>query len=100
MFLLKKVFELREKAHQDHEKPFLEHLEDLRVMVTRVVITLVISMIVCFTFQDHLMRLLRAPAEEVLTIKQRESMPDADKHKGIKVPTVEIWKTHTGPVGR
>jgi sec-independent protein translocase protein TatC len=91
MFLLKKVFELREKAHQDHEKPFLEHLEDLRVMVTRVVITLVISMIVCFTFQDHLMRLLRAPAEEVLTIKQRESMPDADKHKGIKVPSVEVW---------
>jgi sec-independent protein translocase protein TatC len=91
MFLLKKVFELREKAHHDHEKPFLEHLEDLRVMVTRVVITLVISMIVCFTFQDHLMRLLRAPAEEVLTIKQRESMPDADKHKGIKVPSVEVW---------
>jgi sec-independent protein translocase protein TatC len=91
MFLLKKVFELREKAHHDHEKPFLEHLEDLRVMVTRVVITLVISMIVCFTFQDHLMRVLRAPAEEVLTTKQKESMPDAEKHKGIKVPSVEVW---------
>jgi|694.fasta_scaffold111812_1 sec-independent protein translocase protein TatC len=91
MFLLKKVFELREKAHHDHEKPFLEHLEDLRVMVTRVVVTLVISMIVCFTFQDHLMSVLRAPAEEVLTTKQRESMPDADKHKGIKVPSVEVW---------
>ncbi|MFN7343297.1 MAG: hypothetical protein ACK5TA_08170, partial [bacterium] len=60
-------------------------------MVTRVVITLVISMIVCFTFQDHLMRVLRAPAEEVLTTKQKESMPDADKHKGIKVPSVEVW---------
>jgi sec-independent protein translocase protein TatC len=91
MFLLKKVFELREKAHHDHEKPFLEHLEDLRVMVTRVVVTLVISMIVCFTFQDHLMSVLRAPAEEVLTTKQRESMPDVDKHKGIKVPSVEVW---------
>lgn len=91
MYLLKKVFELREKAHSDHEKPFLEHLEDLRVMVTRVVITLLISMVICFAFQGELMRLLRAPAEKVLFIKQQESMPDAGKHKGIQVPTVEIW---------
>lgn len=91
MYLLKKVFELREKAHVDHEKPFLEHLEDLRVMVTRVVITLLISMVICFALQEELMKLLRAPAEEVLATKQRESMPDAEKHKGIKVPTIEVW---------
>ncbi len=91
MYLLKKVFELREKAHSDHEKPFLEHLEDLRVMITRVVITLVISMIFCFTFQAHLMEILRAPAEKVIFDKQQETMPDARKHKGIKVPTVEVW---------
>jgi sec-independent protein translocase protein TatC len=91
MYLLKKVFELREKSHSDHEKPFLEHLEDLRVMVTRVVITLLISMIICFTFQGELMSLLRAPAEKVLYIKQEESMPDGKAHKGIKVPTVELW---------
>lgn len=91
MYLLKKVFELREKAHSDHEKPFLEHLEDLRVLITRVVITLVISMIICFTFQKQLMNILRAPAENVLLTKQIETMPDARKHEGIKVPTVEIW---------
>ncbi|MES2982106.1 MAG: twin-arginine translocase subunit TatC [Verrucomicrobiota bacterium] len=91
MYLLKKVFELREKAHSDHEKPFLEHLEDLRVMVTRVVITLLISMIICFAYQGELMKLLRAPAEKVLFIKQQESMPDAEKHKGIQVPTVATW---------
>lgn len=91
MYLLKKVFELRNKSHSDHEKPFLEHLEDLRVMVTRVVITLLISMLICLTFQGELMSILRAPAEQVLFVKQKESMPDADTHKGIKVPTVEIW---------
>ena len=91
MYLLKKVFELREKAHVDHEKPFLEHLEDLRVMVTRVVITLVISMLICFVFQDELMSLLRAPAEKVLLTKQKQTMPNAEKHKGIKVPTIEVW---------
>ncbi len=91
MYLLKKVFELREKAHPDHEKPFLEHLEDLRIMITRVVITLVISMIFCFMFQEQLMQILRAPAEKVIYVKQQETMPDEAKHPGIKVPTVEEW---------
>ncbi len=91
MYLLKKVFELREKAHSDHEKPFLEHLEDLRVMITRVVITLVVSMIVCFTFQSQLMEILRAPAEKVIMVKEQETMPDENAHPGIKVPTVETW---------
>jgi sec-independent protein translocase protein TatC len=91
MYLLKKVFELREKAHTDHEKPFLEHLEDLRVMVTRVVVTLLISMIVCFAFQEKLMTVLREPAEKVLRTKQQLTMPDAETHKGIQVPTIELW---------
>lgn len=91
MYLLKKVFELREKAHSDHEKPFLEHLEDLRVMITRIVITLVVSMIFCFTFQAQLMKILRAPAEKVMMVKQQETMPDAKVHPGIKVPSVEVW---------
>lgn len=91
MYLLKKVFELREKAHPDHEKPFLDHLEDLRVMMTRVVITLVISMIVCFAFQKQLMQILRAPAEKVIVVKQQETMPDIGAHPGIRVPSVEMW---------
>lgn len=91
MYLLKKVFELREKAHPAHEKPFLDHLEDLRIMVTRVVITLLVSMIVCFAFQDDLMRILRAPVENVILSKQLETMPDGELHEGIKVPSVETW---------
>ena len=54
---LKHLFNLRDKAARtrgamsfDEEKPFLSHLEDLRTMVMRVVITLLISMIVCFIF--------------------------------------------------
>ncbi|MFK7851535.1 MAG: twin-arginine translocase subunit TatC [Akkermansiaceae bacterium] len=91
MYLLKKVFDLREKAHPDHEKPFLEHLEDLRVMITRVVITLVISMIICFTFRENLMDILREPAEQVLVSKEKETMPDGGKFPGIRVPTIEQW---------
>jgi Sec-independent protein secretion pathway component TatC len=55
MYLLKKVIQLRENSHPDHEKPFLEHLEDLRTTITRVVVTLVISMIICFAFNKNLM---------------------------------------------
>ncbi len=91
MYLLKKVFELREKAHSDHEKPFLEHLEDLRVLITRVVITLLISMIFSFLFREQLMDILRAPAENVVFVKQQETMPDAKKFENILVPSVEQW---------
>lgn len=91
MYLLKKVFELREKTHSDHEKPFLAHLEDLRVMVFRIVITLLISVVICFAFQKKLMEILREPAEQVMLTKQKATMPDAKKHDGIKVPTVSEW---------
>lgn len=76
MFLLKKVFQLRDKANPEHEKPFLDHLEDLRVMVTRIVITLLISMIVCFTFQKDLMAIIRKPVDEVMKVHQASLLPD------------------------
>ena len=75
MNLLRKVIDLREKAHPDHEKPFLEHLEDLRVMITRMVITLLVSMIVCFTFQKQLMEVLRQPVEEVWISRLEAKLP-------------------------
>jgi sec-independent protein translocase protein TatC len=76
MFLLKKVFQLRDKANPDLEKPFLEHLEDLRVMITRVVITLLISMIVCFSFQDELMAILQKPVNEVWRVHAKSLLPE------------------------
>ncbi|PAW67906.1 MAG: twin-arginine translocase subunit TatC [Verrucomicrobiia bacterium Tous-C4TDCM] len=75
MFLLKKVFQLRDKANPENEKPFLDHLEDLRVMVTRIVITLLISMIVCFAFRDELMEIIRKPVDEVMKVHQASLLP-------------------------
>ena len=75
MYLLKKVIQLREKSHPDHEKPFLEHLEDLRVMITRIVITLLISMIACFSFQKQLMEVLRRPVEQVWITQLEAKLP-------------------------
>lgn len=76
MYLLKKVFQLRDKANPDHEKPFLDHLEDLRIMITRIVITLLVSMIGCFAFQDDLMALLRKPVEEVWLVHAKSVLPE------------------------
>jgi len=78
MFILKKLFEFRDKSEKDDEKPFLEHLEDLRTVITRVVITLVIAMIVCFAFRNQLMSIIRSPVEQVWLISQENKMPDKD----------------------
>lgn len=87
MFLLKKVFQLRDKANPDEEKPFLEHLEDLRVMVTRVVVTLLITTLICFTYRDQLMEVLRKPISDVWEIHSANKLPKSGKL------TADQWET-------
>ena len=65
-FLLKKIFKMRDKAAEkrgqgDMEKPFLEHLEDLRVMLMKSVSTLLITSILCFVFKAELMQVILQP---------------------------------------
>lgn len=91
MYLLKKVIQLRENSHPDHEKPFLEHLEDLRVMITRIVITLLISMTVCFLFQKQLMEVLRRPVEQVWITQLREKLPQ-DTNTAPRPLDVDAWE--------
>jgi sec-independent protein translocase protein TatC len=58
--ILQKVFKVRDKVAMnlsgkgDEEKPFLEHLEDLRTMIVRIVMTLIISTIGTFVFYQEL----------------------------------------------
>ena len=86
MYLLKKAIQLRESSHPDHEKPFLEHLEDLRTMITRVVLTLVISMIACFAFNKNLMQFFRQPVDQVLVTQIQKTLPE-DAPRPISVET-------------
>ena len=88
MFLLKKVFQLRDHVNPENEKPFLDHLEDLRVMVFKVAITLIISMIVCFLFQKELMDILQRPITQVMKDTAEEQL----KHPPIPI-TPERWDT-------
>lgn len=87
MFVLKKIFQLRDKTHQDEEKPFLEHLEDLRIVITRIVLTLLIAMGVCFVFRNELMEIIRRPVEQVWQVSQKEKMPE-----GLDLDTWEAAK--------
>jgi len=67
MFLLTKLFRARDSLNEkrsrwdDVEKPFLDHLEDLRIMFTKIVLTLAVSVVVCFIFHRQLMEIVRYP---------------------------------------
>jgi sec-independent protein translocase protein TatC len=79
MFFLNKIFKLRDKANPEEEKPFLAHLEDLRIMITRVVLTLLISTLACFVYKDELMSIIRRPVEQVWVERHEATLPENEK---------------------
>lgn len=91
MYLLKKIFQLRDSVNPDHEKPFLEHLEDLRIMITRVVVTLLIAMLACFTFQERLMEVLRRPVDQVWEAQIIDKLP-SPKDGAAKALDLDTWE--------
>lgn len=65
-FVLHKMFKMREKfavdlGTGDSEKPFIEHLDDLRTMIVRIVMTLLIATVGTFVFYKELIRLIVQP---------------------------------------
>lgn len=65
-FLLKKLFHLREKTDHQMVKPFLDHLEDLRWTLLKMVMTLGVAMMLCFAFRTRLAALLEMPLRQAL----------------------------------
>lgn len=64
--ILNKVFKVREKvamnlSKEDEEKPFLDHLDDLRTMLVRMGMTLVGATIVSFIFYKELFDVIHYP---------------------------------------
>ncbi len=62
----KKIVKLREKVavdlgDTDVEKPFLDHLEDLRTMIVRMCVTLLLITLVTFFFCDQLLEIIEYP---------------------------------------
>jgi sec-independent protein translocase protein TatC len=72
--LLKKMFHLREKAGQRRpkgadegfdaeEKPFLDHLEDLRLMFVKMLLTVIVTVIAAAVFNVQLVELIQLPVK-------------------------------------
>jgi sec-independent protein translocase protein TatC len=82
MFVLKKLFQARTKVAEkrskwdDVEKPFLDHLEDLRKMLMKMAMTLIVTMTVCFIFDKELLEIVRYPVK----------MAGLDSLDGSKLP--------------
>ncbi|BCU76182.1 twin-arginine translocase subunit TatC [Luteolibacter sp. LG18] len=89
MFILKKLFQLRDHANVESEKPFLEHLEDLRQTITKMVLVLVVAMLACFSLQGRLMHILRLPVEKVGRLHAEGLIPEEDKV--AKAVNVDQW---------
>ncbi len=76
--LLNKIFKAREKValnlnKGDEEKPFLDHLEDLRTMIVRMVVTLVVVAFGTFVFYKELFRAIQLPIILAGLAKDEES---------------------------
>jgi sec-independent protein translocase protein TatC len=74
--LLKLRDKLTRKRHaltEDVEKPFLEHLDDLRKMFMRIIITLIVAVIACFVFHPWFFQVVKHPlrAAGLLDPKER-----------------------------
>ncbi|MGJ8696065.1 MAG: twin-arginine translocase subunit TatC [Verrucomicrobiaceae bacterium] len=70
------MFQIRDKANPEAEKPFLEHLEDLRSTVTKIVMTLLISTLICFVYKEKLMEVIKRPVEKTWVAKQESRLPE------------------------
>lgn len=90
MFFLQKIFQFRDHANPTAEKPFLEHLEDLRVCITRITIALLIATVGCFIFRNDLMEVMRRPVEQVWVMTQEEALSKAKV--GVDLDTWEAAK--------
>ncbi len=76
--MLKKLKSLKDKFHyDDSEMPFLEHLEEFRKAAIRTALALVAGVLLCLPFADHLIAILRAPAEPYIEKGIEEFFQDA-----------------------
>src|SRR5580700_3127722 len=65
MSWLNKFFKFREKSDDDIVKPFLDHMEDLRWTIIKMILVQIIMMVVSFYFRHDLMDMLRTPLYKV-----------------------------------
>jgi Tat protein translocase TatC len=89
-----KLFKIREHASRSrpgaddgfdaHEKPFLDHLEDLRHTLMKICGTLAVSTIACFAFHKQIFELVQVPAK----MKLAEISPGVSLYDKLELVTL------------
>lgn len=60
----------------DEEKPFLDHLDDLRKMILRMAVCVMLATVVSFEFAPELMSVIRRPVDQVWTQYEGSHLPE------------------------
>ncbi len=101
---LSKVFKIREKValnlnQGDEEKPFLDHLDDLRKMLVRIAITLFSSVIITFVFNQQLLDIIMIPykwgMDMAVEARAESNKPAEEVKKQAEAPAPEQQKATT-----
>ena len=50
----------------EREQPFMSHLSELRICLTRAIIGVFVSMVTCYIFVEHIMLILRKPMMKIM----------------------------------
>lgn len=88
--MLGKLKSLKGKfRYDDTEMPFLEHLEEFRKAAIRSVIALVVGVLICLPFADHLISVLRAPAEPYIEKPVEQVLQEYDMRLRIPADSLE-----------
>ena len=65
MSWLKHLFKLREKSDNEVVKPFLDHMEDLRWTLIKMIVVLIAGMTASFFYVGELTAVMKAPLERI-----------------------------------
>ncbi len=103
--ILNKLFGARDKmaqkrGHNDKEMPFLDHLEELRQMLVKIIITLIIVTIGAFVFRAPLMEAIKRPVELAGLGASIELPSDVSKTQWRKVQTLSKTAADLDPAVR
>ena len=89
MKLRDKLSRKRNVLMEDEEKPFLEHLDDLRKMLMRLITTLLISVTLCFVFNAWFFKVVQYPMERAgLASAMERNLPEGiDQAQWMQIHT-------------
>jgi sec-independent protein translocase protein TatC len=77
--------ELDEEAEQFPRMSFLDHLEELRSRIYKMVVVLFLAVIVCWTFVDPVWNILEGPARQMLANAQEKSLEVTKSAQNLKL---------------